>query len=250
MRLDLPSKFRYYSDKTLKSDKLTVGMLADIYEAHVTKSTRSLIMTLQALTKFPLMSTLPQDFRWYLRQVSITSYSKQTRTHTWTSKYGNRVVSEVDLVQFEVTELPDEFELPKGFRFPTMSDYCDIEEIDSIAKTWLYKQAQYIDKPTWQERIEALSLDKLDTIKMLSNYHFGVSEWITVVDYTFDIDKYLAKCKRAKTLLTDEKQDFSSKYLALKEEIERWEEVKLSGAPVEVDPERIYFPISASILLP
>lgn len=249
MKLNLPSNFIFYKQKTFESDILKVENIADIYFAQQQKSTRSLVETLQKLTKFPLMEMLVEDFYWYLRQLSLASYSNQTRSFTWTSKYGNSVVSEVDISNFEVEELPEGFTLPEGFRLPTISDLCDIEEIDSISKQWLYSQAQYIDKPTWEERIKVLTPDILQQVKQFQNFHWGLSEYVEVRDWTFDINRWLDTCKRLKDLLKDEK-DFNAMYLYYKSEIEKWEKIKESGSPVEVDPERIYFQNSHNILLP
>lgn len=249
MRLDLPSNFKFYTQKSFESEKLKVSNISEIYEAQVKKSTRSLVTALQKLTKFPLPDMLVEDFHWYIRQLAITGYSKQTRTFEWTSKYGNTVLSEIDITSFVVHELRDDFELPPGYRLPTMKDFYEIEELDSIAKTWLYTQAQYIDAPTWEQRIARLDNDKLEFIKQLQALRFGVDEYAIVYDYEFDINSWLEKCKKSKTLLQDEKE-FNKEYLALKEEIEYWESVKESGSPVEVEPERIHFPISASLLLP
>ena len=249
MRLDLPSNFRFYKQKSFESDKLKVANIAEVYEAQQKRSTRFLVSALQKLTKFPLNEMLVEDFHWYIRQLAITGYTKQSRSFQWTSKYGHKLVSEIDLLAFTVNELLPEFELPLGYRLPTMKDFYEIEEIDSIAKSWLYSQAQYIDAPTWEARIKSLTPDKLETIKQLQNLRFGVEEYAVVKDYEFDVDEWLDKCKKSKALLEDEK-DFNNEYLNLKAEIEYWESIKASGSPAEVEPERVYFPISASLLLP
>lgn len=249
MKLNLPSNFIFYKQKTFESQILKVEHIADIYFAQQQKSTRSLVEVLQKLTNFNLMEMLVEDFYWYLRQLSLASYSNQSRSFTWTSKYGNEVVSEVDISKFNVVELPEDFQLPAMFRLPTMKDYCDIEEIDSVSKLWLYSQAQYINEPTWEKRIEKLTPDILQEVKKLQNFKWGLEEYVEVRDWTFDVNNWIESCKKLKNLLQDEK-DFNSMYLYYKNEIDKWEKIRDSGSPVEVDPERIYFPNSYNLLLP
>jgi hypothetical protein len=195
--------------KGLYVRNMDIKTLSKVHAAQDNKSLSSLLDALQDLIKFPIRDLTVPDFYSFLYWLRLTSYPKSPKTVQWTSQYGDKITTTVNLSHFEVTELNmtrQEYREwnAKGIAFPTMRDMESIkldEESNDESEKWLKQYAQYIyveteskdsDEYTAMKRqkLEKLGVDVLSLVKdFAEQMEHGVIEQITVTNDKFNLDE-------------------------------------------------------------
>ena len=182
-----------------------IKILASVSEAMISKSTDILLEALQPTLNYDIKSLTIADYYYLMYWLRLNSYPNSPLFVEWTSRYGNKQSTRVDMKSFEVTELKMTKQeylqwISKGFCFPTMRDfvYQQNSELKESEK-WMVSYAQYIvaadnkaDDKYMKRKIQAFEDMGVDAITEVTKFSehmtHGVVEQVTTRDEKFDID--------------------------------------------------------------
>jgi len=196
MSLLLPSCYRFYNFKTANIKPFGIEHLTKLASVLANNNLNLMFNTFNEVFSDKVgVLTLP-DFEYMVFYQWFNTFNKPYM-FSWTSKYGNEVVSEVNLNEFKITKLElENFELlPSYLTLPRTEEMLLIKDEIKPEVKWIYDRVQFIKGDRLSDKIKAFNAQDVKVLAdikdfMLKTEH-GITKTVQRTDTLFDSEKYL-----------------------------------------------------------
>lgn len=269
----LPSKFAFYDFKALMVRKFEIRDLSKMFNAVQSGSYDAFKDVIQGCIDVDINDLTPGDFKYLCYWLRTNSYTRTPIRIEWTSRYGNKCISEVTkdtITTLEMDATPEQLKpwLDKGFTAPTMR-FASIFQDENLSEgdDYMYSNAQYFKGNTWDEKIanmeKFLNENGLEALNDVAEWDklidHGVEEKFKVFDLNFNPEEYKKKLeekvKKAKILKNNlDKNDddyllVSSTLVALQNELDNLKAKLKKGEEIRPEAEEIFLEMGPDELL-
>ena len=272
--VNLPSNFIFYDFDNIRVRKFELRDLSAMQKVVKTASNKLFKETIQRCVDRDINLLTPGDFKYLCYWLRLNSYPRSPMTIEWTSKYGNKNVTQVykenitvlapDITKEQLKQWRD-----RGFEVPVLK-FADIfdEKDENSEDEFLYSNAQFFKGNTWEEKIKTcedfVNQNGLEALKEVNTFdeliYHGVEEELTVTDSKFDPQDYkknletrINKLKLVISNVIDVESEEAAMLNLLVDNLQEEYATLIkkldAGEVVQADPETIFLEMEASEFL-